>query len=64
MDIDESKFGRSKYRKGRELEGKWVFGAYERESKKLLLFPVDKKNGDTLCEQGWPSQAKHRVLLA
>ena len=30
------------------MEGKWVFGIYERGTKKLLLFPVDKRNSQTL----------------
>lgn len=46
--IGEVKFGRSKYGSGREVEGKWVFGIYERETKKLLLFLVEKKDSQTL----------------
>lgn len=48
VEIDESKFGKSKYGRGRDVEGKWVFGAFERGSKKLLLFPVEKRNAQTL----------------
>ena len=31
VEIDESKFGKRKYHKGRKVEGQWVFGGIERE---------------------------------
>ncbi|GFW49782.1 mitotic-spindle organizing protein 2A [Trichonephila clavipes] len=36
VEIDESLFGKRKYGKGRRVNGKWVFGGVQRESKKLL----------------------------
>ena len=37
VEIDESKFGKRKYYKGRHVEGQWVFGGIARESKKVFL---------------------------
>lgn len=48
VEIDVCKFWKSKYNKNREVKGKWFFGLFERETKKLLLFPVDKRDATTL----------------
>ena len=51
VEIDESKFGKSKYNRGRYVEGVWVFGCIERVSKKKFLFPLledPKRNSATL----------------
>ena len=75
IEIDESKFGKSKYERGRKVEGKWVFEIYERGTKKLLLFPVDKRNsltltpiirrhvlpGTTICSDEWRAYSKLAV---
>ena len=37
VEIDESKFGKRKYHKGRRVDGCWVFGGIERESKTLFF---------------------------
>ncbi|GBN17082.1 hypothetical protein AVEN_62537-1, partial [Araneus ventricosus] len=37
VEIDESKFGKKKYRKGKRVEEKWVFGGIERGSKESLF---------------------------
>ena len=36
VDIDESKFGKMRYHRGRRVEGVWVFGGIERESKRCF----------------------------
>lgn len=48
VEIDESKFGRRKYNRGRIVEGQWVFGGIERESKHCFMVPVEKRNRETL----------------
>lgn len=48
VELDESKFGKSKYNRGCDIQEKWVFGLYERDSKKLLLFAVDERDSATL----------------
>ncbi|KAG8173323.1 hypothetical protein JTE90_010980 [Oedothorax gibbosus] len=37
VEIDESKFGKRKYNVGRVVEGSWVLGMYERDSKEFRL---------------------------
>lgn len=48
VEIDESKFGKRKYNRGREVKGKWVFGAIERESKKCSFRVVERRDQETL----------------
>ena len=48
VEIDESKFGKRKYNKGRRVEGVWVFGGIERESKKCFMVPVEDRSSATL----------------
>ncbi|GBO29800.1 hypothetical protein AVEN_188022-1 [Araneus ventricosus] len=38
VDIDESKFGKRKYNRGKRVDGKWVFGGVERGSKRSFFF--------------------------
>ena len=33
MEIDESKFGKRKYHRGRSVDGHWVFGGIEQGSR-------------------------------
>lgn len=50
VELDESLFGRKiKYNKG-EPKGHriWIFGIIHRESNKLILYPVNQRNADTL----------------
>ena len=46
VEIDESKFGKRKYHRGRRVEGVWVFGGIERGSKKCFMVSVEDR---TLC---------------
>ena len=48
FEIDESKFGKMKYHKGRYIEGQWVFGGICRETKACFLVPVERRDKETL----------------
>ena len=48
VEIDESKFGRRKYNKGRIVTGTWVLGGICVESGELFLQPVEKRDKETL----------------
>lgn len=48
VEIDESKFGRRKYHRGKVVKGIWVFGGIERVSKKRFVVEVDKRDEETL----------------
>lgn len=48
VEIDESKFGRRKYYRGHSVEGQWVFGGIERESGRVFMVPVEKRDRATL----------------
>jgi ISXO2-like transposase domain len=48
VEIDESKFGKRKYNRGRRVEGRWVLGGVERGSKKCFLRVVEQRDKDTL----------------
>lgn len=48
VEIDEAKFGKRKYNRGRLVDGVWVFGGVCRETKECFLVPVAKRDRDTL----------------
>ncbi|XP_028394432.1 uncharacterized protein LOC114527774 [Dendronephthya gigantea] len=48
VQIDESKIGKRKYHKGHRVEGQWVFGGIENESRKSFIFAVEKRDEATL----------------
>ena len=48
VEIDESKFGKRKYHKGRKVDGVWVFGGIERDSKKCFFTCVADRTANTL----------------
>lgn len=48
VEIDESKFGKRKYNRGRLIEGQWVLGAICRETKEMFLVTVPSCDKDTL----------------
>ena len=37
VEIDESKFGKRKYNKGRRVEGVWVFGGIDRRTRECFF---------------------------
>ena len=45
VEIDEAKIGRRKYNRGRLIKGQWIFGGYERDSKKIFIVPVEDRTG-------------------
>ena len=50
MQIDESKFRKLKCHRGHHVEGQWVLGGIENESRKCFLIhvAVDKRDEQTL----------------
>jgi len=52
VEIDESLFGRRmKYHRGHARGQKvWIFGLVERDTNRMKLFPVDKRNSDILIK--------------
>lgn len=48
VEIDESKFGKRKFHRGKRIEGVWVFGGIERESKRCFFEVVEDRSAATL----------------
>jgi len=48
VEIDESKFGKTKYNCSRYIEGQWVFGSICRQTKAYFLVLVAQREKDTL----------------
>ncbi|XP_054269858.1 uncharacterized protein LOC128995988 [Macrosteles quadrilineatus] len=48
VQIDEAKFGRRKYNRGRIIEGQWVFGGIDVNTKRTFLVPVESRDSATL----------------
>ena len=50
VEIDESLFGRKvKYNRGKPTGNRiWIFGMVERSSNRIILYPVDKRDAETL----------------
>lgn len=48
VEIDESKFGKTKYEVGRRIEGQWVFGGICRQDRTVFLECVESRDADTL----------------
>ena len=48
VQIDESKFGKRKYNRGRRVEGQQVFGGIEEDGRKVFWYlwtgPVERRN--------------------
>ena len=43
VEIDESKFGKRKYHRGHHVEGQWMFGSIENDSRRSFLIAVEKE---------------------
>lgn len=48
IEIDESKFGKWKYHKSHCIKEQWLFGGIERNSRRIFLVPVERRDMDTL----------------
>ena len=48
VQIDESKVGKRKYHRGHRVDGQWIFGGVEEESRKCFLVPVEDRSEATL----------------
>eukprot|EP00731_Ephydatia_muelleri_P001930 Em0001g1930a len=48
VEIDESKFGKRKYNRGRRREGQWVLGGVERGSDEVFMHIVPSRDAATL----------------
>lgn len=49
VEIDESKFGRRKYYKGKRVKGQWIMGGREKYDKsKVFMVPVEDRSAKTL----------------
>ena len=44
VQIDESKFGKRKYHRGHRVEGQWVFGGIEEDTRRCFMVPVEKRD--------------------
>ncbi|XP_026825347.1 uncharacterized protein LOC113561918 [Ooceraea biroi] len=50
VEIDEAKIGKRKYNRGRIIDGKWIFGGIERNTRKIFLVPVRDRTKETLLQ--------------
>ena len=50
VQIDESKIGKRKYHRGHVVEGQWVFGGIEEDSRKCFIVTVEDRSESTLLE--------------
>ena len=48
VEIDESKFGKQKFRRGRPVQGKWVLGGIDRETRETFFKVVQDRSAETL----------------
>ena len=55
VQIDESKVGKRKYHRGHRVEGQWVFGGIEEDSRRCFLVAVEDRSEATLLPiiQDW-----------
>ena len=50
VQIGESKIGKRKYHRGHVVEGQWVFGGIEEDSRKCFIATVENRTEETLLE--------------
>lgn len=48
VEIDDAKFGKKKYHRGRIIDGQWFFGGFERDSKEIFVVPAPDRSAATL----------------
>lgn len=48
VQIDDSKFWKRKYHRGHRVEGQWVFGGIEQDSRKCFMIAVEQRDEATL----------------
>ena len=55
VQTDESKIGKRKYHRGHVVEGQWVFGVIEEDSRKCFIVTVEDRSEKTLLKhiQEW-----------
>ena len=65
VEVDESKFGKRKYNKGRLVEGQWVVGGICRETKDIFLAVCrdNKRDADTLLDIIDRHVAKESIVI-
>ena len=66
MQIDESKFGKGKSHRGHHVEGQWIFGGIEQDSRKCFLVAVERRDEETLLPiiQKWTITLRDLVHFA
>lgn len=50
VEVDDAKFGKRKYNRGRKLDGQWVFGGIQRGTTHIFLELVANRTQETLME--------------
>ena len=50
VEIDESKLGKRKYHRGKRVDGVWVFGGIDRETKDCFFKCVENRTAETLVK--------------
>ena len=65
VEVDESKFGKRKYNRGRLVEGQWVVGGICRETGDIFLAecPNNKRDADTLLDIISRHVEKHSTVV-
>ena len=61
VEIDESKFGKIKYNRGRQVEGHWVFGGVERVTGECFMVEVARRDAAYTNRPAVYSPRKHNI---